>query len=108
LLEKINLNKILKNFLIFSFLPLIYCIFFAKYGFEDTDTGFIIGMSYRILNGELPYVDFAYVRPPISLYLNSFFLYILSDNSQILFLRYIYYFYYALPIFLSILIIEKD
>lgn len=108
LLEKINLNSTFKNFLIFSFLPLTYCIFFAKYGFEDTDTGFIIGMGYRILNGELPYIDFAYVRPPATLYLNSIFMYVLPDNGEVLSLRYLYYFYYSIPIAISILILEKD
>tara|TARA_Y100000589_G_C27182425_1_gene641330 strand:- start:870 stop:2576 length:1707 start_codon:yes stop_codon:yes gene_type:complete len=107
-LKIIKLNSALKNLFIFSFFPLIYCIFFAKYGFEDTDTGFIIGMSYRILNGEIPYIDFAYVRPPITLYLNSLFMYVLPESHQVLFLRYIYYFYFTLPIFISIHILEKD
>ncbi len=50
---------------------LLYMVAFGKYGYSDTDHGFIQGLSWRILQGEAPYTDFTYVRPPLSIYLHS-------------------------------------
>ena len=52
-------------------LPIAYFLAYGFYGFTDTDQGFIHGLSWRILQGEVPYKDFIYVRPPLSLYLHS-------------------------------------
>jgi hypothetical protein len=51
--------------------PVFYMVFFGRYGWSDTDDGFIMGYAWRIFNGEVPYKDFIYVRPPLSLYLHS-------------------------------------
>jgi hypothetical protein len=51
--------------------PILYMVFFGRYGWSDTDDGFILGYAWRIFNGEVPYKDFIYVRPPLSLYLHS-------------------------------------
>ena len=37
---------------------------YAPYGYSGVDEGFITALVWRVLNGELPYVDFIYVRPP--------------------------------------------
>lgn len=51
-------------------MALLYLAAFGKYGYSDTDHGFIQGLSWRILQGQIPYIDFIYVRPPLSLYLH--------------------------------------
>ncbi|MEM6767151.1 MAG: hypothetical protein AAF655_19595 [Bacteroidota bacterium] len=53
------------------FLGLAYFLWHGMYGFSDTDQGFILGLSWRIYNGEIPYLDFIYVRPPLTLYLHT-------------------------------------
>ncbi|MEM6634052.1 MAG: hypothetical protein AAF694_30530 [Bacteroidota bacterium] len=52
-------------------LSVLYFFAYGFYGFSDTDQGFIQGLSWRVLQGEIPYLDFTYVRPPLSIYLHS-------------------------------------
>ena len=70
-------------------LPIFLVLFIGKNGLEDSDSGFLVGMGWRILNGELPYKDFYYVRPPLSPYISALFLYLTPEYSQIFFLRLI-------------------
>lgn len=55
-------------------LPLLYVIRYAPYGFEGTDTGFILGNSWQIVQGKALYSDVVYIRPPVSVYFHSMFL----------------------------------
>ena len=57
---------------------LFVSMFLARFGFEDSDTGFIVGLGWRTLNGEIPYLDYSYVRPPISI-MHSYFLMLIFD-----------------------------
>ncbi len=68
----------------FWVLLLGYIIFYAPYGINDTDGGFITAYGWRILQGELPYVDFIYVRPPLSIYWRSLELWLLPDHLEII------------------------
>jgi len=52
-------------------LSLAYFFAYGYYGFSDTDQGFIQGLAWRVVQGEIPYLDFVYVRPPLSIYLHS-------------------------------------
>jgi len=51
-------------------LPVIYFLAYGFYGLSDTDQGYIQGLAWRVYQGEVPYKDFVYVRPPLSLYLH--------------------------------------
>lgn len=51
--------------------PFFYFLLIGRYGWSDTDDGFLLGFAWRVHNGELPYRDFIYVRPPVSPYLHS-------------------------------------
>ena len=42
---------------------LVFWWFFGRYGFNPTDDGFILGQSWRMLQGETPHVDFTSPRP---------------------------------------------
>ena len=53
---------------LFCFIFIIYAIVWAPLGLDTKDGGFMLGMSWRILHGEVPYRDFIYVRPPLPLY----------------------------------------
>lgn len=49
-------------------------IFFAFLGFHSYvpyDPGFVLAYSWRLVGGQVPYVDFLHVRPPLSLYLHA-------------------------------------
>ncbi|MCT7466711.1 hypothetical protein N5T78_08980 [Aliarcobacter cryaerophilus] len=98
-------NNIYKSILFL--LPFIYLFSFGRYGFEDSDSGFIVGMGWRILNGELPYRDFYYVRPPLSPYLSALYLYILPEYGQLFYIRFITYLMILLTAIMTTSILEK-
>ena len=80
-------------------LPIIYFLAFGFWGFSDTDQGFIQALSWRIINGQVPYLDFIYVRPPVSPYLHTIPFYILPDQWVILGERFLFYLFISLSVF---------
>ena len=56
---------------VFTAIVVFYAAAWAPLGLDTEDGGFILGLSWRILSGDVPYRDFFYVRPPISLYLHG-------------------------------------
>ncbi|WP_180112929.1 hypothetical protein [Acinetobacter sp. YH12131] len=100
-------KKNIYYFLILLFLPFIFLLVFGRFGLEDSDSGFIVGMGWRIMNGEIPYKDFYYVRPVISPFISSFLLYLTPDYGQIVLMRLLNYYQLMLQVFLTVLILKK-
>ncbi len=94
------MNKYFKY--IFWSLLVLYIVFYMPYGFEDTDIGYIFGTSWEIYNGQLPYVDFNYIKPPVPPYFHTFFLFI-SEEYAYVFDRSFYY----VQVFVYSLLIAK-
>jgi hypothetical protein len=67
--------------LLFFAIAGIYIFFWARVGLDTKDGGFILSLSWRILNGETPYQDFLYIRPPLGLYIHA--LPLLAENYGI-------------------------
>ncbi|MDR2573849.1 MAG: hypothetical protein LBC94_05845 [Desulfovibrio sp.] len=65
-------------------MPLFYGIFYAPYGIDSTDFGYFYGHSWRVLQGEIPYRDFAYITPPAALYWHAFWLFITPEGISVL------------------------
>lgn len=61
-------------------LPLAYLVLIGRYGWTHADDGFILGYVWRLMNGEVPYRDFIYVRPPGSVYLHALWVGLVPDN----------------------------
>lgn len=99
-----------KNSIKISFLfllPVLYTIIIGRYGLEDSDSGFLIGMGWRIFNGELPYKDFLYIRPPLSPYLSALYLWLTPNFGQVFLLRLINNFQLLIQVILTLLILRK-
>jgi hypothetical protein len=94
-------------FIFMAFLPIMFLLAFGRFGFEDSDSGFIVGMGWRILNGEVPYKDFYYVRPVISPLISSSLLYILPEYGQVILMRLVNYYQLMIQVFLTVLILSK-
>jgi hypothetical protein len=45
------------------FLTSICHVLFSNYGFNPTDEGFVLSATNRVMNGQIPHVDFSSVRP---------------------------------------------
>lgn len=76
----------------FPFLIIIFIIFplVVFFGHHPTDHDFINSLSYRISLGQLPYQDFDYVRPPLSLYLHSLSFHFFQNHS-VLFSKVVFF-----------------
>ena len=88
-------------------LPIIFLLIFGRFGLEDADSGFIVGMGWRIFNGEIPYRDFYYVRPIISPLISYIFLNIFPDYAQILLMRLVNYYQLMIQVFLTVFSLSK-
>ncbi|MDR1777654.1 MAG: hypothetical protein LBR31_07500 [Desulfovibrio sp.] len=64
--------------------PLAYAIFYAPYGMDTTDFGYFYGHAWRLLQGEVPYRDFSYITPPMSLLWHAFWLALTPDRISVL------------------------
>ena len=66
-------RRLAAGLLVAAHVVLALC-FFARFGFNTyhpTDHGFVLGSAWRVFGGQVPYLDFVWVRPPGSLYLHS-------------------------------------
>ncbi len=68
-----------------------YCLFYAPYGVNETDGGFLTGLAWQVLNGKLLYQDIVYVRPPLPVWLRVLELQLLPEHVAILGERWIFY-----------------
>ena len=64
--------------------PLAYLALYAPYGIDTTDFGFFYGHPWRILQGEVPFRDFYYTKPPFSLYWHALWLWLTPDRVSVL------------------------
>lgn len=94
-------NQVFKA--LFFALPLIYFLLYAWYGFDDTDQGFILSLSYRITLGEIPHQDFLYVRPALTPLLHALEMWLLPENIEVIGMRFFGYFYLWLSVYFSVL-----
>lgn len=76
---------------IFLALILSYCLFYAPYGINETDGGFLTGLAWQVLSGKMLYGDIIYVRPPLPVWLRAAELNFLPDQWAILGERWIFY-----------------
>lgn len=86
---RIRPEDILRVLFVLAF-PALYVALIGRFGWSDTDDGFILGYAWRILNGEVPYRDFVTVRPPLSIYLHSVWFRLFPEHLVFLGGRYVY------------------
>ncbi|TXM34944.1 hypothetical protein [Vibrio parahaemolyticus] len=92
---------------IFLSLPFLLWGAFGRFGFEDADTGFILGMGWRMANGEFPYIDFSYVRPFMSLIHAVLIIEVFPDYAQLLTIKIIPLLQLFLSVWLTVQALEK-
>ncbi|RZI82883.1 MAG: hypothetical protein EOP38_14480 [Rubrivivax sp.] len=88
-------------------LPAVYVLFIGRYGWSDTDDGFILGYAWRVLHGDVPYRDFVIVRPPASIYFHTIWFRLLPENWVYLGARYVYVLQILLSAVLSVNLIRR-
>src|SRR5262249_33595303 len=56
--------------LLFAALAIAFFALNGHNAWHPTDDGFVLAASWRVLNGQMPYRDFLYVRAPLTPYLH--------------------------------------
>ncbi|MCB0533007.1 MAG: hypothetical protein H6574_04715 [Lewinellaceae bacterium] len=83
-------TKIFWRLAFFSLL-IFYCFFYAPFGINETDGGFLTGLAWQILCGKTLYADVVYVRPPMSVWLRVLELKVLPETWAVLGERWLFY-----------------
>jgi len=68
-----------------------YCFYYAPYGINETDGGFLTGLAWQVLNGKVLYGDVIYVRPPLPVWLRAAELTLLPEPWAVLGERWLFY-----------------
>lgn len=84
-----------------------YCLYYAPFGLNETDGGFLSGLAWQVLNGKILYQDLVYVRPPLPVWLRALELQVLPDQFAVLGERWIFYGKLALYSWLGASILAK-
>ena len=72
-------------------IAVLYFVVYGRYGFSDTDDGFVTGFAWRIFNGATVYRDFIYVRTPLTPLIHAFVMKVLPLNDYIISERALFY-----------------
>lgn len=64
--------------------PLAYLWLYTPYGMDSTDFGYFYGYAWRILEGQVPYRDFYYIKPALPLYWHAFWMWLTPENVSVL------------------------
>ena len=67
-----------------ALVPLAYLVLYTPYGMDTTDFGYFYGYAWRILEGQVPYRDFSYIKPALPLYWHAFWLWLTPENWGVL------------------------
>ncbi|WP_298224175.1 hypothetical protein [Flavobacterium sp.] len=74
---------------------------------ENFDTGYIPSFSWRIINGQSVYEDFIYKGPPVTLYFNAIFMYVLPETGQFFWIRITNYLLFASQVYLIVSAVDN-
>ena len=96
-----------KYIIIFILFVVVYFFAYSFHGYNDGDDGYLMGLSWRVFSGETPYKDFISVRPPFSPLFHSLPMYVIPENYQIIFERFLFYLLVALSALFCALSLHK-
>jgi hypothetical protein len=92
---------------IFFLVIIFYILNYIFWGIDDADGGYTMALSWRIINGEIPYKDFIMVRPPLSPLFHALFMFSIPSQFQIIADRIIFYLLMATSSILCAKSLEK-
>lgn len=77
----------IRNFLPWAvavLVPAAYLVLYTPYGMDTTDFGYFYGYAWRILDGQMPYRDFSYIKPALPLYWHALWLRLTPEHLGVL------------------------
>jgi hypothetical protein len=88
-------------------LGLAYRATFIAQGFNGTDEGLLQAMGARIASGQIPYRDFDYVLPPVSIYKEAGFIAVFHGAYGVLASRWVFVAEVSLASVIAFLIVRR-
>jgi Dolichyl-phosphate-mannose-protein mannosyltransferase len=88
-------------------LGLAYRATFISQGFNGTDEGWLQTLGQRVANGQVPYRDFFYVLPPVSVYREAALIKVFGDGYGILASRWVFVIEATLASVVAFIIIRR-
>ncbi len=76
---------------LFVAMAMLCTYWIGVYGYSFSDAGFLSGLAWRVFNGEVPYLDFDYVRPPLTPVLQGLVMRLSGPQHYILLGHFQYY-----------------
>lgn len=64
--------------------PLGYLFLYTPYGMDTTDFGYFYAYAWRILEGQVPYRDFYYIKPALPLYWHALWMRLTPEGINVL------------------------
>lgn len=64
--------------------PVAYVFFYTPYGMDTTDFGYFYAYGWRILDGQVPYRDFHYIKPALPLYWHAMWMWLTPESVNML------------------------
>lgn len=92
---------------VFFAVIVFYLIFYAPFGINESDGGFMTGYTWQWLCGKKLYAEICYVRPPLPVWLRAAEIALLPETWQTLGERYIFYLKVALYCWLAADFLDK-
>ncbi len=71
-------------YVLFASLAVIYNYLFLGQGFNGTDEGYLLSLGQRVASGDRPYIDFYFLRTPLSIYIQAGLIEIFGDSYTVL------------------------
>src|ERR1700737_4776292 len=105
--NRAGVNRPLLYAVLILLVGLAYRATFISQGFAATDEGWLQGLGYRIAHGQLPYRDFAYALPPLSIYKEAALIKVFGDAYRVLACRWAFVVLATIGSVLTFLIIRR-
>ncbi|MGI9161135.1 MAG: hypothetical protein ACR2K1_15415, partial [Saprospiraceae bacterium] len=77
--------------ILFLLVILGYALYYAPFGVNETDGGFLTALAWQLENGKVLYRDIVYVRPPLPVWTRYLEMQLLPDDWAVLGERWLFY-----------------
>ena len=78
--------------ILFLLIICAYALYYAPYGVNETDGGFLTALAWQLENGKVLYRDVVYVRPPLPVWMRYLEMQFVPDDWAVLAERCFFYF----------------
>jgi len=84
---EISFRSQLSAYVFFALFCAAYFLYYLPQGFSLFDDAYLLGLATRIVDGETPYVDFYFLRTPLSIYIQAGIVKVFGDSYTVLWSR---------------------